>query len=179
MTEIYEIAGQAIRENQNKHETPEYSQGVRKLFLMMHGNYGNSFFSKFATGVKDEKGKDKGIRAAMLIWDSQLREYDADVIEIAAKRAAADFPQFPPTLPQFEAICKAVKPRKTFAEENGFPKLPPPAAQPLEKVSFDERRDGKDWARRILAREAAGEKINLTSVRFAREALGIENKTNG
>jgi len=38
--------------------------------------------------------------------------------------------------------------------------------------------DNKDWARKILAREACGDKSLLPiQVRFAREALDLQSKT--
>ncbi len=39
---------------------------------------------------------------------------------------------------------------------------------------FNDRGDGKDWARRIMRRHAAGEKINLYPLHLAREVLGVE-----
>ena len=38
---------------------------------------------------------------------------------------------------------------------------------------FNDRGDGKDWARKILRRHSAGEKINLYPLHLAREVLGV------
>ena len=146
---------------------------IRKLFLVLHGSYGNLFTAKFATGEKDANGKDKGIRAAMMVWESTLSKYPGEIIETAAKRLTAECPEYPPNLPQFEAICKAVMPRKTYAEENGLPRLPPPAKQTVGELDYEIHKDGRDWARRIMARHANGERLNLTTLRFAKEALGL------
>ena len=149
------------------------SHVTRKLFLLMHGAYGNLFTSKFSTGEKDANGKDKGIRAAMMVWESTLSKYPPDVVETAARRLSSECPDYPPNLPQFESICRAVMPRKTYAEENHLPRLPAPEKQVIGNIEYEARKDGKDWARRILARQKAGEKMNPTSLLFARQGLGL------
>lgn len=146
---------------------------VRRLFMVLHGAYGTAFVSKFGTGERDANGKDKGIRSAMQVWQSKLAAYPADVIEAAAARVMDAHPEFPPTLPQFEALCRAAMPRKTYAEEAGLPRLPAPV-QPDVKGAFVAQGDGKDWARRILANIEAGAKPTPTVARFAKEALGID-----
>jgi hypothetical protein len=50
-------------------------------------------------------------------------------------------------------------------------KLGPLRAKPAERT------DMKDWARRIVARHAAGDKINPTSLLFARQALRFQPET--
>jgi hypothetical protein len=149
---------------------------VRKLFMLLHGSYGTLFLSKFATGEKDAAGRDKGIRAAMKVWESKLSRFDDSTIEAAADRLSTQHPEFPPNLPQFESLCIALMPRKTYAEEAGLPRLPAPApAAPIE-VSFELRGDGKDWARRILARNEAGDRIRSYTLQCARQALGLEGR---
>jgi hypothetical protein len=44
----------------------------------------------------------------------------------------------------------------------------------IKKVVVADRVDHKAWAKKILARYTAGERINPTSLRFAREALRHE-----
>ena len=175
MTEtIANLAAKAINDNAAHQQSKGESPVIRKLFLLLHGSYGNLFTSKFSTGERDANGKDKGIRAAMMVWEAALSKYPPDVIEAAAARLTTECPEFPPNLTQFEAICKAVMPRKTYAEEHGLPSLPPPKpVETIGAVTFEAKHDHKDWARKILARHAAGEKIRPISLRFAREALGL------
>lgn len=81
----------------------------------------------------------------------------------------------PPTAQEFRALC-----RKSPPVDDDPKKLaaPEPKADP-ERVKAElsklrvggERSDCKDWARRILAREKAGERIPPMNVRMAREAL--------
>jgi len=154
----------------------QVSAVVRKLFMLLHGSYGTLFLSKFATGEKDAAGRDKGIRAAMKVWDAKLSRFGDSVVEAAADRLSTQHPEFPPNLPQFESLCVALMPRKTYAEEAGLPRLPAPAPAAPMKVSFDMRGDGKDWARRILARSEAGDKIRPYTLLSARQALGMEGR---
>jgi hypothetical protein len=154
---------------QAKPQQPDQAH-IRKLFMLLHGAYGNPFIAKFSSGERDADGKDKGIRSAMMVWAHGLKEFTPDVVEAAAKRYTLLYPEFPPNLPQFEAVCRSMAPRKTFAEEQGLPALPAPK-QTLAQVAFDAVGDGRDWARRILAGVAAGDKRSPTVVRFAKEAL--------
>lgn len=151
--------------------------GIRRLFTVLHGAYGSQFVAKFTTGERDAKGKDKGIRSAMQVWQSKLAAYPADVIEAAAARVMDAHPEFPPTLPQFEALCRAAMPRKTFAQEQGLPQLPAPPAAPKAVVDVTLRNDGKDWARKILAGADAGDKRTPTVLRMARAALGLPEES--
>ena len=93
----------------------EPDQTVNRLFMLFHGWYGNLFISKFATGERDANGKDKGIKSARIVWASELREFDAETVMEAARRCKARHEEFPPSLPQFVAICKAVRPRPAFS----------------------------------------------------------------
>ncbi|MDE2022070.1 MAG: hypothetical protein KGI71_04165 [Patescibacteria group bacterium] len=63
----------------------------------------------------------------------------------------------------------------------GWPDMPPAVAGDdvpgtvlhLTKDPLKRKRDPKDWARRILQREAAGERQPIYAVTSAREALGL------
>lgn len=145
---------------------------IKRLFMLLHGRYGTAFTSKFATGKLDSVGSDRGTLSAMLVWQSDLRRYADDVVQEAAQRCKDSHPTFPPSLPEFEALCKASMPRETYAQQNGWKPLPPPEAKPAVAVTFEQQMDGKDWARRILARKEAGEKITAYSLQSARIALG-------
>ncbi len=176
MNNIATLADNAVREAaQLPQPTEQTSIVVRKLFILMHGAYGNLFLSKFSTGEKDAEGKDKGVRAAMKIWDASLRKFAGDVIETAAGRLSQAHPEFPPNLPQFERLCDAAAPRQTYAEEHNIPRLEAPVVAPVA-VSFAMQNDGKDWARRILARAEAGDSIRTYTMESAQLALGMKGK---
>lgn len=176
MNNVSTIAREAIRDVQRKPEARTASMLVQKLFVMLHGAYGNQFLSKFSTGEKDENGKDKGVRAAMLVWDSALRKFAPEVVETAASRLRSECPEFAPNLPQFERLCEACAPRKTYAQEQGLPALPAPKVESI-KVDLEKRNDGKDWARSLVGRHEKGDKsIRPICLKFAREALGLEGR---
>ena len=173
MHDVATLAQRGFHQAQSAPAPLQVAPAIRKLFMVFHGSYGNTFIGKFSTGEKDADGRDKGIRAAMKVWEAKLGKYPADVIEVAADRAGAAHPEFPPSLPQFEKLCEAAMPRKTYAQEHGLPALPAPKADPI-KVDLKPKNDGKDWARRLLARHEAGERLRPYTLTCARQALGME-----
>lgn len=174
MKNIATIAQQSLDQVQERpHREP--SPTTRKLFMLMHGAYGNPFLAKFNTGqlVKEgpNKDKDKGMLTAMLVWDTQLSRYPGDVVELAVHRAFADNPEFAPSLPKLVNLCEALMPRKTHAELAGFAQLPAPTLVRV-KVSIEPVGDGKDWARKIKARADAGDKtVTYGVLKSALQAL--------
>jgi hypothetical protein len=145
------------------------SAGVKNLFLMLQGSYGAPFLAKFSSGVKDDQGRDLGIRSTMKVWDARLAKFPADVLATAYERVIVESPEFPPSLPLIEKICEAAMPRKTYAQEQGLPALPAPKVEPVQ-VNVQKRDDGKDWARKILARVEAGDK---SICRYSRESAEL------
>ncbi len=175
MNDLAKMAHEAVREAAAQPRPRRKAcSTVRKLFVFLHGAYGSVFLSKYSTGEKNDKGSDKGVVAAMLVWDAALGKFAPDVIEAAAKRLMDEDPKFPPNLPQMEKVCNAITPRKTYAEEAGLPRLSAPATAEPIKVDFSKKNDGKDWARCLMARHEAGDKLRPIQLRFAREALRIK-----
>ncbi len=152
---------------------PEVDVMVKQLFSLLHGAYGVLFLSKFATGMVDKQGRDKGVRAAMLVWGSGLRDYSGDVVRAAAERFMVQSPAMPPSLPQVQALCRAIMPRQTHAQEHGLPRLMAPVVCRVH-AAFEPRRDGKDWARQHLADQAAGIAVGRFALQSARQVLGVD-----
>lgn len=101
------------------------SETVGSVFKVMHGFYGNLFLSKFATGSlhgKDDvdgegksiEGHDKGVISARGIWGYGLRGFDLATVKTALQRCLTAHPEFPPTLPQFVALCAACRIRVAY-----------------------------------------------------------------
>lgn len=90
---------------------------VNNVFKVMHGYYGNLFLSKFATGVVDDRGRDKGVGSARTVWAHALRAFPDGVVLTALERCQVQHADFPPSLPQFVSLCKACAPRKTYQPE--------------------------------------------------------------
>lgn len=98
-----------VNAQQFETEQPVIADGdVKNVFKVLHGYYGNLFFTKFATGVKD-KGEDQGIANARRIWAHGLRPYDAETIQTALRNCQVRHPEYPPSLPQFAGMCAAAK----------------------------------------------------------------------
>lgn len=173
-----DVAGLAIAAMQkNEHGTKagkdESSSVVRQLFMLLHGAYGNLFLQKFCTGELDGNGKDRGVRSAMQVWQADLSAYPADVVYAAVKRASEASPKFPPSLPEFLAHCRASMPRVAYVDPDPVAHRLPAPAPVAGPVQFEVRKDGKDWARRILAEHAAGMPKTHGVLVSARAALGV------
>lgn len=96
------------------------------VFKVLHGFYGNLFLSKFASGQVHEDGPDAGadmgVTSAKGIWAHGLRKYSAGVVKAALNQCLTDHPKFPPSLPEFVAMCAAHQPRETY--QHTTPALP-------------------------------------------------------
>ena len=87
---------------------------ANNVFKVFHGFYGNLFLSKFVNGQTDAEGVDQGVVSARAIWSHGLREFDLQTVKTALSRTMDSHPEYPPTLPQFVALCKACRPREAF-----------------------------------------------------------------
>lgn len=172
MHDVASLADGAIARDGRQAGARIASPTVRKLFLMLYGSYGNAFAAKFSSGKLDEEdGSDLGTKAAMLVWDRALSKYPGDIVELAATRLVKQHPEFPFSLGALEVACDAAMPVKTYFEAQGLKRLPPPVLTPVAVV-IEAVGDGKDWARKILARAQAGDKtLRLGAIRDAAEAL--------
>ena len=87
---------------------------ANKVFKTMQGMYGSLFLSKFSTGKTGADGSDAGIVSARDVWAMALQRFDVATVVTALERLLSDFPEFPPSLPQFVALCHACRPRETY-----------------------------------------------------------------
>ena len=90
------------------------TEDANNVFRVMHGFYGNLFLSKFATGEVLANGGDGGVASARVIWAHGLRSFEVETVKTALARTMDAHPEFPPTLPQFVALCKACAPRQVY-----------------------------------------------------------------
>lgn len=86
---------------------------VTNVFKVLHGYYGNPFFSKFATGTVSN-GEDEGITNARRIWAHGLRQFDMETVKTALRVTQTVHPEWPPSLPQFTVLCMANRPREVI-----------------------------------------------------------------
>lgn len=85
-----------------------------RVYKTLQGMYGSLFLSKFSTGKVLPNGGDAGVISARDVWAVSLQRFDAGTVGTALDRVLTDFPEFPPSLPQFVALCHACRPRETY-----------------------------------------------------------------
>ncbi len=119
--------------------------------------------------------QDMPIADVKTAWANELDVFQGSLGRIAW--ALENLPARCPNVIEFKNLCRQ-------APMPEAPRLPAPKADPerlkaeLSKlgqlradVTSETRVDQKAWAKRIMARYTAGERINPTVLRFAREAL--------
>lgn len=138
-----------------------------KIFTKLTLAYGRDFLSRWeGVDLNDVKTD----------WSHELSGFESHPEAIAY--GLANLPQKPPTVIEFRAIARR-------APTPEVPRLEAPRADPARvaaelaklaplRMQSSAVVDGKDWARRIMARHEAGDKINPYTLLSARQALGIE-----
>lgn len=140
-----------------------------KIFTKLTLAYGRDFLSRWeGLEISDVKTD----------WSHELSGFDAHPEAIAY--ALANLPPKPPSVIEFRALARR-------APTPEAPRLEAPKADPVKvaaeiakqvdlKAAFAPKHDPKEWAKRIVARYESGERIRPITLRFAREALGMEGK---
>lgn len=149
---------------------------IERIFMRLHGRFGNAFLDKYRIGEMNGQGKDIGVENAKVIWSEELAGINPERIK-AGLSAKYDYP---PSSDEFIARC-VIK-----AEVQNFQRLPAPLdhkanRQQAEKIIdltqriTKPRNNHRDWAERIVKRHKNGDKdIPDIALRFAQEALNSE-----
>lgn len=137
-------------------------EAINRLFNRLSATYGAAWTRLWADVPMAD------VKAA---WAHELATFATSLHRIAW--ALENLPARCPNVIEFKALCRQ-------APAPDVPRLPEPVVDP-ERVKAElaklasrnptERQDPKDWARRILVRHEAGEKLSPTTLRFAKEAL--------
>ena len=103
---------------------PEAKESLSNhVFKMLAGYYGKKFFDLYCSGTvfaadglqiqpgDPRIGQDRGIWRARSIWGQSLIRYSTQTIAEALERCKREYVKWPPTLPEFESLCEACKPR--------------------------------------------------------------------
>jgi len=144
---------------------------VDKIFTKLTLLYGREFVARWeGMTIADVKTD----------WRHELAgfEHHPEAIHFALQNLP---PEKPPTVLQFRDMARR-------APAPDVPRLPEPKANPSRvaeelaklattKTQVSEPVDHKAWAKRLISRHEAGERLNMTTLRFAREAIGIEGAT--
>ena len=88
---------------------------IERIFLRLHGRFGNSFTDKFKMGKTDANGNDLGVINAKQVWAEELSGISGDRIKVALN-AHYDYA---PSCDQFKAQCKS-----TVSSHKDFVGLP-------------------------------------------------------
>lgn len=144
-------------------------KAVDRIFARLGATYGAAW---------DRAMGSVPVADAKTCWAHELAGFATHLQSIAW--ALENLPERCPNVIEFRNLCRQ-------APRAAEPQLPAPQADPerlrAELAKLAEVRKAavapagaKDWAHRILARVEAGERVNRTVHRFAREALGLPVK---
>lgn len=139
-------------------------KAIDRLFERLAATYGAQWVRQWA---------DVPMTDVKTAWGHELSGFASNLQALAW--ALENLPERCPNVIEFRNICRA-------APKPPAPQLPVPVADPkrlageLAKLGEIlsrpiERIDGRDWARSILARHESGERLNVTVLRFAKEAM--------
>jgi len=152
----------------NKKQLP--LEWVERIFMRLHGRFGNTFFNKFKIGTLNANGEDAGIINAKATWAHELAGVSPDRL----KAALDSNYDHAPSCDEFKSNCRI----KAVVED--YKALPAPIDREANKVYADNvvqfvakntagKTDFHAWAKRIL-REPA--KFSEDSIKAAKQVLG-------
>jgi len=145
---------------------------IERIFMRLHGRFGNAFFDKFRIGELNQAGQDIGGENAKLVWSQELAGVSAERIKAALEASY----EYPPSCDDFKANCK-IK-----AQPQDFKALPAPNNKETNKEYADNvvqfiaqnekpKRDYRAWIKRIMANPKAYPDIAL---KYAQEAQAMK-----
>lgn len=156
----------------SQHKLP--LEWIEKIFMRLHGRFGNTFLDKFRIGELNKAGQDIGIENAKAVWSEELAGVNAERIKAGL---SANY-SFAPSCDEFKANCvvRSVSPL--------YKKLAAPIdrehhRQQAEKViglvmdMCKPNKDRKAWAKDLIAANDRGEIVSEYALRSAQEALLI------
>lgn len=140
------------------------SPWVDRIFDKLTLVYGQSFLRRWA---------DIDLAAVKADWAHELGWYAQQPSAIAW--ALQNLPtERPPTVLEFRALARKapVEPAPRLEEPKADPERIAAELSKITPVLQRKGDDGKDWARLLVERDNAGEKVRPMSLRLARQALG-------
>lgn len=150
------------------------AKAIDRIFMRLGATYGAAWDRSLgSTPVNDAKSA----------WQHELQGFAGHLEAVAW--ALENLPERCPNVIEFRNLCRR-------APMPDVPRLPEPKADPQrlqqelsklgelrKQVASSTGYDHKGWARRILGRYEGGDKINPTTLRFAREALRMQPSGEG
>lgn len=83
---------------------------IKRLWMVLHGMYGNPLLDKWRTGKVNGNGEDLGILSAQSVWLATLQRHSREVLKRAAALCRERHKTWPPTLPEFDDLCRSIRP---------------------------------------------------------------------
>ena len=78
------------------------AEWVDRIFVRLHGRFGNMFFDKYRLGQISQAGEDIGIENAKLVWGEELGALNVEQIT----RALSTSYKFPPSCDEFKSAAR-------------------------------------------------------------------------
>jgi hypothetical protein len=75
---------------------------TERIFMRLHGRFGNPFLDKYRAGKLNAAGDDVGVENAKKVWAEELAGYSPDDI----KRGLVKQFTFPPSCDEFKSACR-------------------------------------------------------------------------
>jgi hypothetical protein len=139
---------------------------IDRLFERFALMYGKHWFDQWGGLAIDD------VKAA---WATDLAFASGEQVRKALDHCRTHN-KFPPTSPEFVGLCKAFSAtydRPALPDYSKGEIAPAVRAEIAKFLTAAEKRDPKDWARRILAEQAAGNYPHVCGIEMAKRALGL------
>lgn len=144
---------------------------INKIFMRLHGRFGNTFFDKYRIGSLNTQGQDIGIENAKVVWSEELAGTSPERIKAALE---ANY-EYAPSCDDFKANCYIRK------QVEDYKALASPVDRVANKAYADnvvkfvaanlvDKTDYHAWAKRIVA---TPERFPDESLVKAKEVLGV------
>lgn len=153
---------------------------VERIFDRMQGLYGSLWLDRWRSGEVLEQGGqrfDRGLLLAKATWADELSGFADQPARIAQALDACRSLKFPPTVPEFLALCRETYPDRVTALP--APDVPPAViaarqaeAEEMAKQVAAPRVDHKAWAKGLRAEFLAGRNLGMQQQVMASAALG-------
>jgi hypothetical protein len=144
---------------------------INRIFMRLHGRFGNTFFDKYRIGTLNAQGQDIGIENAKVVWSEELSGTSPERIKAALE---ANY-EYAPSCDDFKANCYIRK------QVEDYKALPAPIDRVANKAYADNvvqfvaahtvnKTDYHAWAKRIVANP---EKFPSESLVAAKLAMNV------
>ena len=145
------------------------AEWVERIFMVLHGRFGNTFFNKYKIGQLNANGEDAGLVNARATWSSELAGLSPDRIKAGLEAGY----EHAPSCDEFKARCKAhVKhdDYKAIEAKVDYEESKRHADNVVKFVADNTKQvtDRREWARKIKDDPKSYPDISL---RYANEAL--------